>query len=81
MSIISKIILIALLFAAPAWADGVGGGSGQDGLSYSVGNPDGIHFKKASGSGPTGNDLLLSDGSSFLLLSDGSSKLCLASGC
>ena len=35
----------------------------------------------SGGSGPTGNDLLLSDGSSFLLLSDGSSKLCLASGC
>ena len=33
------------------------------------------------GSGPTGNDLLLSDGASFLLLSDGVSKLCLSSGC
>ena len=35
----------------------------------------------SGGSGPTGNDLLLSDGSSFLLLSDGVSKLCLSSGC
>ena len=35
----------------------------------------------SGGSGPTGNDLLLEDGSSFLLLEDGSSKLCLESGC
>lgn len=49
------------------------GGLGQ-GLMVFGGNVGG-------GSGPTGNDLLLEDGSSFLLLEDGSSKLCLESGC
>lgn len=52
----------------------------QIGGGIQYGFDGGVSYQH-SGVSPTGNDLLLSDGSSFLLLSDGSSKLCLASGC
>ena len=57
--------ILALWSLPPALADLTTTGAGSSG----------------GGSGPIGNDLLLSDGASFLLLSDGVSKLCLSSGC
>lgn len=58
--------IIGSAHAAKVWLFGNGGNGVIEG---------------GGGSGPTGNDLLLEDGSSFLLLEDGSSKLCLESGC
>ncbi len=80
----SKIALALLLLglASSAHADGLSFGATPNftgGIDFTFGGgPSGHHGGSPP---PSGNDLLLSDGVSYLLLSDGSSKLCLASGC
>ena len=69
IAVICSLALIGSARAAKVWLLGNGG----------AGTPLGV--SGGGSGGGAGNDLLLSDGSSFLLLSDGSSKLCLASGC
>jgi hypothetical protein len=63
---------LALALATAAHAFGLGNRFGR--LGAMNGGGGGV-------TPPTGNALLLEDGSSFLLLEDGSSKLCLEGGC